>query len=93
MRTLHDIRLLPLAALVLAGFSTLGAAPAWAQLRAAPYAYGGLSVGQFRAQFDEGRMANSQLGLGLTSASVTSDDTGTAYRVFGGVHSEPEESP
>lgn len=82
MRTMHDMR--TLTTLVLAGFGAMSAVPALAQLRAAPYAYGGLSVGQSRAKVDENRIANSQLGLGLTTSGVTSDETDTAYRVFGG---------
>lgn len=82
MRTMHDMR--TLTTLLLAGFGALSALPALAQLRAAPYAYGGLSVGQSRAKVDENRIANSQLGLGLTTSGVTSDETDTAYRVFGG---------
>jgi OOP family OmpA-OmpF porin len=82
---MHDMRTLPrLTTLMLAGFGALNAAPALAQLRVAPYAYGGLSVGQSRAKVDENRIAASQLGLGLTTSSVTSDETDTAYRVFGG---------
>ena len=77
MRKIHAL-------LMLAGFGALNATPALAQLREGPYAYGGLSVGQSRAKVDENRIANSQLGLGLTTSSVTSDETDTAYRVFGG---------
>lgn len=91
MRTMHDMRplttgitLTRLATLMLAGFCALHAAPALAQLRAAPYAYGGLSVGQSRAKVDENRIATSQLGLGLAPSSITSDETDTAFRVFGG---------
>jgi OOP family OmpA-OmpF porin len=82
MRTMHAMR--TLTTLMLAGFGALSALPALAQLRAAPYAYGGLSVGQSRAKVDENRIANGQLGAGLTTSSVTSDETDTAYRLFGG---------
>lgn len=82
MRTMHAMR--TLTTLMLAGFGALSASSALAQLRAAPYAYGGLSVGQSRAKVDENRIANSQLGAGLTTSGVTSDETDTAYRIFGG---------
>ncbi|WP_338415065.1 OmpA family protein [uncultured Sphaerotilus sp.] len=82
MRTMHALR--TLTTLMLAGFGALSTTAALAQLRAAPYAYGGLSVGQSRAKVDENRIANSQLGAGLTTSSVTSDETDTAYRIFGG---------
>lgn len=82
MRTMHAMR--TLTTLMLAGFGALSASSALAQLREAPYAYGGLSVGQSRAKVDENRIANSQLGAGLTTSGVTSDETDTAYRLFGG---------
>lgn len=82
MRTMHAMR--TLTTLMLAGFGALSASSALAQLRQAPYAYGGLSVGQSRAKVDENRIASSQLGAGLTTSSVTSDETDTAYRIFGG---------
>jgi OOP family OmpA-OmpF porin len=85
MRTIHALNALrTLTTLMLTGFGTLSATSALAQLREGPYAYGGLSVGQSRAKVDENRIAGSQLGLGLTTSSVTRDETDTAYRVFGG---------
>ena len=59
MRTMHAMR--TLTTLMLAGFGALSASSALAQLREAPYAYGGLSVGQSRAKVDENRIANGQL--------------------------------
>lgn len=79
----HEMRLLT--ALTLAGCGALATTTAQAQRQLPPYAYGGVSVGQARAQHDADRIAAGQLGPGISRSSVTEDATDTAYRLFGGV--------
>ena len=56
------------------------ATPALAQ--EAGYSYGGLSVGQARAHFDDARMAASLLSGGLTTSATQRDDRDSGYKVF-----------
>ncbi|MEP7056365.1 MAG: OmpA family protein [Caldimonas sp.] len=67
---------------ILAGFGALLAAPAFAQEGGYPYV--GLSVGQSRARIDEARITANLLASGLTTASMTRDESDTAYKLFGG---------
>ena len=62
------------------------AAPALAQdsQYASPYPYVGLSLGQSRAQINQPRISNSLVGAGLATTGISTDDSDTAYKVFGG---------
>ena len=79
----HALTTLTLAAL---GALTSPAALAQMTARDGSYYYGGLSVGQSRAKVDEARILANQLGTGTGTAisSFASDETDTAFRVFGG---------
>ena len=68
--------------LSLAGLGSLLAASSFAQ--EGGYYYGGLSIGQSRAKIDEPRISASLLGSGLTTTSMTRDESDTAYKLFGG---------
>jgi OmpA-OmpF porin, OOP family len=81
IRSLHSPQALRL--LALTGLSTLAAASALAQ--DASYYYGGLSVGQTRAKFDNETIAARQLQGNAPPVGVTgivTDNGDTAYRLF-----------
>jgi OOP family OmpA-OmpF porin len=48
------------------------------------YAYGGMSIGQSRARIDQQRITSGLLGGGLATTNFDSDNTDTAYKLFGG---------
>lgn len=77
MKTNHALRLLGLA-----GLGSLIAASSFAQ--DGGYTYGGLSIGQSRARIDEERIAATLLGQGLTTTSMSRDEKGVGYKLFGG---------
>ncbi|HWH81760.1 MAG TPA: OmpA family protein [Burkholderiaceae bacterium] len=77
MRTTPAFRLLSLA-----GFGALFAASSFAQ--EGGYPYGGLSIGQSRAEIDEPRITASLLSGGLTTTAMSRDERDTAYKIFGG---------
>lgn len=58
------------------------AAPAVAQ--EAGYVYSGLSVGQSRARIDDERITANLLGAGLTTRSMSLNESDAAFKVFGG---------
>jgi len=68
--------------LSLAGLGALFSASSFAQEDG--YAYGGLSIGQSRAKIDEPRITASLLSGGLTTTSMSRDESDTAYKIFGG---------
>jgi OOP family OmpA-OmpF porin len=47
--------------------------------------YGGLGIGQSRAKIDDARITSELLGSGLATASITDDNRGIGYKVFGGL--------
>jgi len=60
-------------------------------LLASPYAmaddtgwYGGISIGQSKAKIDDARIAGNLLGSGLSTSSITNDDSDTGYKIFAG---------
>jgi len=60
-------------------------------LIASPYAmaddtgwYGGISIGQSKAKIDDARIAGNLLGSGLSTSSITNDDSDTGYKLFAG---------
>ena len=60
-------------------------------LLASPYAmaddtgwYGGISIGQSKAKIDDARIAGNLLGSGLSTSSITNDDSDTGYKLFAG---------
>jgi OOP family OmpA-OmpF porin len=65
----------------LASLGTLMAAPVLAQDN---YLYGGFSVGQSRAEFDDPRIAGAVAGPGISVSSLTRDDRDNGYKLFGG---------
>jgi OOP family OmpA-OmpF porin len=65
----------------LAGLGCLAAAPALAQ---DSYYYGGLSAGASRARIDEERITGGLLSRGLTTSGFDKDESGVAFRLFGG---------
>ena len=73
----HTLRLVALAVL-----ASLMALPAVAQQDT--YSYGGIGVGQSRAQVDAQRSAAALLGSGVTTDILSRDRRDTAYKVFGG---------
>lgn len=48
------------------------------------YVYGGLSLGQSRAEIDEARITASLLGAGLNTTGMSKDESGKGFKVFGG---------
>jgi len=46
--------------------------------------YGGLNVGQSRAEIDDARIASNLLAGGLRTTSISDDDRDFGYKVFGG---------
>ena len=77
MKINHSVRLLGIA-----GLGTLIAASSFAQ--EGGYPYGGLSIGQSRAEVDEQRITARLLNNGLTTSSIRLDEKDTAYKLFGG---------
>ncbi len=65
-----------------AGLGSLLAASAFAQ--EGRYTYGGLSLGQSRAKIDEERITASLLASGLTTTSMSRDESDTGFKLFGG---------
>jgi len=60
-------------------------------LIASPYAvaddtgwYGGINIGQSRANIDDARITSGLLGSGFTTTSINDDDRDTGYKIFGG---------
>lgn len=49
-----------------------------------PGFYGGLSIGQSRADIDQERISAGLLGGGLATTAFTRDESDTAYKLFGG---------
>jgi len=79
MKKIHLICLASLAAL---STSTLFA-------QNAGHYYGGLSAGRSESQFDNERISQSMLGLGVTSTGMSTDQHDPAYKVFGGYQFNP----
>lgn len=77
MNTAHNLRLLSLA-----GLGSLFALSSFAQNDS--YYYGGLSIGQSRSKIDEARISASLLAGGATSTAINSDESDTAFKLFGG---------
>lgn len=73
--------------LALVTLASLLAVPAMAQ--EGGYAYGGLSVGQSRARIDDERITANLLGAGLATRSMSLDESGTAFKLFGGYQFNP----
>lgn len=68
--------------LTLAGLGSVVATASFAQEDS--YIYGGLSIGQSRAKIDENRITASLLASGLTTTSMSRDESSVAYKLFGG---------
>lgn len=68
--------------LLVATLASALAAPAFAQ--DASHYYLGLGAGPSRARIDEDRINASLAGAGLTTSAFTRDQSGTAYKLFGG---------
>ena len=64
--------------------SILAAVGAPAAAQEGGYFYGGVGFGQSRAKIDEPRITASLLGAGLNTTSMSRDEHGTAYKLFGG---------
>lgn len=62
--------------------ATMAASTAFAQDSA--YYYGGLSIGQSQAKIDEQGITASLLSAGLTTTSMSKDESDMAYKLFGG---------
>ncbi|MEO7939792.1 MAG: OmpA family protein [Burkholderiaceae bacterium] len=73
--------------LYLAAIGCLMAPPAFAQ--ESGYSYGGLSLGQARARIDQQRITAGLLGAGLATTNFNSDNTDSAYKLFGGYQFHP----
>ncbi len=85
MKSNHKSRLFGsagFAILLTSALATLVAVPAHAQ--ESGYYYGGLSVGQSRAQVDEERITANLMSSGLGTSAMDLDERGGAYKVFGG---------
>jgi OOP family OmpA-OmpF porin len=54
-----------------------------------PYAYGGISAGQSSMNQEEARIADRQLGPGLTVTNFHQDKRDNAYKAFGGYQFNP----
>lgn len=46
--------------------------------------YGGANIGQSRSTIDDARISSGLLGSGLTTTSITDDDSDRGYKIFGG---------
>jgi OOP family OmpA-OmpF porin len=46
--------------------------------------YGGINIGQSRANIDDARITSGLLGSGFTTTSINDDDRDTGYKIFGG---------
>ena len=46
--------------------------------------YGGVNIGQSRANIDDARITSGLLGQGFASTSITDDNRDTGYKLFGG---------
>ena len=77
MTSIKALRLLSLA-----GLGSVLAASSFGQEGGYPYV--GLSAGQSRAKIDEPRITATLLGSGLTTTSMTRDESDPAYKLFGG---------
>lgn len=71
--------------LSLVALATMAAPTAFAQDSA--YYYGGLSIGQSQAKIDEQGITASLLSAGLTTTSMSKDESDTAYKLFGAISS------
>lgn len=77
MTSLKTLRLLSLA-----GLGSVLATASLAQEGGYPYV--GLSIGQSKARIDEERITARLLASGLTTTSMSRDESDTAYKLFGG---------
>lgn len=68
--------------LSLVALATMTAPTAFSQDSA--YYYGGLSIGQSQAKIDEQGITASLRSAGLTTTSMSKDESDTAYKLFGG---------
>jgi len=69
----------------LLGAAALGSlAGAGAVAQDTGYYYGGLSVGKSQARIDDERIRAGLLGAGLGTTSLSLDERGTAFKIFGG---------
>ncbi len=68
--------------LSLAGLGSVLAASAFAQ--DGGYGYGGLSLGQSRAKIDQERITASLLASGLSTTSMSRDESDSGFKLFGG---------
>ena len=66
----------------LVGLGALLALPVWAQDDG--YFYGGLALGKARAKIDQDRITAGLKAGGLTTTDFTRNESGTAYKLFGG---------
>lgn len=62
----------------------LGQGQGQAQGQGDSYFYGGVSLGQSRARIDADRITAGLLGAGLSTSSMTRDERGDGYKLFGG---------
>ncbi len=82
MKSLHALRLLPLA-----GLLPLLALPVQAQEPGRFYT--GASIGSSRAKLDEAGLAASRLNTGVSLTGLSSDERDTGYKLFGGYQFSP----
>ena len=80
MKTIHVLHLAGLAGLG----SLLAATALPAQAQEGGYYYGGISLGQSKSRIDVDRINAGLLGAGLTPTSMSTDESGTAWKLFGG---------
>ncbi len=66
----------------IAGLGSLLALSSWAQEPG--YFYGGLSLGQSRAEIDQARITAGLLGAGLTTTDMSLDESGKGFKIFTG---------
>ncbi len=46
--------------------------------------YGGVNIGQSRANIDDARITSGLLGAGFATTSISDDDRDTGYKLYGG---------
>ncbi len=73
-----------LRALTLGGTAALGTLAAASAVAQESYSYFGLSAGRARAHIDEQGLVQGLRGTGLTATTLASDESDTAYKIFGG---------
>ncbi len=80
MKPIPSLRILSILTLS----SLLAASATLAFAQDSKYYYGGLAIGESRSKFDADRIAGNVLGSSAITTYTSSDNKGTAFKIFGG---------